>query len=95
MNTIHGIIHDLENEETVIGGGCTTPGEVISALIGLVEENDSLKRKLNRLEQARKEISDFNVNKAMVGTSEPFRIGVAIGLDTASEILYKSIENEG
>jgi hypothetical protein len=55
MNTIHGIIHDLANEETIIGG-CTTPGEVIIALQGLVEENNLLKRKLDKVKHAREEI---------------------------------------
>lgn len=58
MNTVHGIIHDLANEETVIGG-CTTPGEVIGALQGLVEENILLKSKLKKLEQAREEIAKY------------------------------------
>lgn len=56
MNTIHGIIHDLGNEETVISG-CTTPGEVIIALQGLVEENHLLKSKLKKIKQAREEIA--------------------------------------
>ena len=56
MNTIQGIIHDLENEETVIGG-CTTSGEVIITLKGLVEENNLLKSKSKKIEQA-KEMND-------------------------------------
>ncbi len=58
MNTIHGIIHDLANEETTMGG-CTTPGEVIIALQGLVEENNLLKRKLDKVKQAREEIENL------------------------------------
>jgi hypothetical protein len=50
MNSIHGIIHDLEDEETVIGG-CTTAGEVIIALQSLVEQNNSLKEKLEQIER--------------------------------------------
>lgn len=51
---------------------------------------------LDKVKQARAEISDWDVNKEMVGTSEPFRLGVARGLDIASEILDKLIaESEG
>lgn len=31
MNTLKGIIEDLNDDETHIGG-CTTPGEIITAL---------------------------------------------------------------
>ena len=55
MNSIHGIIHDLEEEETVIGG-CTTAGEVIIALQSLVEQNNSLKEKLKKIEQIVKRV---------------------------------------
>ena len=47
---------------------------------------------LDQIKDARDEISDWDVNKEMVGTSEPFRLGVARGLDIASEILDKLIE---
>lgn len=50
MNNIHGIIHDLAEEETIIGG-CTTAGEVIIALQSLVEQNNSLKERLKKIEQ--------------------------------------------
>lgn len=50
MNSIHGIIHDLAEEETIIGG-CTTAGEVIIALQSLVEQNNSLKERLKKIEQ--------------------------------------------
>lgn len=51
---------------------------------------------LDQIKDARDEISDWDVNKEMVGTSEPFRLGVARGLDIASEILDKLIaESEG
>lgn len=49
---------------------------------------------LDKVKQAREEISDWNVNKVMNGCSEPFRLGVARGLDIASEILDKLIEEE-
>ena len=49
---------------------------------------------LVQVKQAREEISDWNVNKVMDGCSEPFRLGVARGLDIASEILDKLIEEE-
>jgi len=49
MNSIQGIIQDLSNDETAING-CTTPGEVIIALQGLVEQNNSLKEKLGEIE---------------------------------------------
>lgn len=53
MNNINEIIHDLGSEETVISG-CTTPGEIIITLQGLVEQNTSLKEKLERIEQIAK-----------------------------------------
>lgn len=56
MNSIHGIIHDLAEEETVIGG-CTTAGEVIITLQSLVEQNDSFKDKLGQIEQI---VNDWN-----------------------------------
>lgn len=56
MNSIHGIIHDLAEEETVIGG-CTTAGEVIITLQSLVEQNNSLKEKLKKIEQI---VNDWN-----------------------------------
>lgn len=46
---------------------------------------------LDKVKDVREKISDWNVNKEMVGTSEPFRLGVARGLDIASEILDKLI----
>ena len=49
---------------------------------------------LDEVKQAKEEISDWDVNKAMDGCSEPFRLGVARGLDIASEILDKLIEEE-
>ena len=36
MNTIDGMINDLESDETVIGG-CTTVGEIVIALKSLKE----------------------------------------------------------
>ena len=50
---------------------------------------------LDKVKQAREEISDWDVNKVMDGCSEPFRLGVAKGLDIASVILDKLIESEG
>ena len=50
---------------------------------------------LDRIKAVAEEISDWDVNKVMYGCSEPFRLGVASGLDIASEILNKLIENEG
>lgn len=50
MNSIHGIIHDLADEKTVIGG-CTTAGEVIITMQSLVEQNNSLKEKLEQISQ--------------------------------------------
>lgn len=58
MNSIHGIIQDLADEETIIGG-CTTSGEVIITLQGLVEQNISLKEKLEKIEQI---IKDYDTN---------------------------------
>jgi hypothetical protein len=46
---------------------------------------------LDKAKQAIEEISDWDVNKVMDGCSEPFRLGVARGLDIASEILDKLI----
>lgn len=46
---------------------------------------------LDKIKDVREEISDWDINKEMVGTSEPFRLGVARGLDIASEILDKLI----
>ncbi len=50
---------------------------------------------LDKVKQAREEISDWDVNKVMDGCSEPFKLGVAKGLDIASVILDKLIESEG
>ncbi len=50
---------------------------------------------LDKVKQAREEISDWDVNKVMDGCSEPFKLGVAKGLDIASVILDKLIEGEG
>lgn len=49
---------------------------------------------LDKVKKAREEISDWDVNKVMDGCSEPFRLGVARGLDIASEILDELIESE-
>jgi hypothetical protein len=49
---------------------------------------------LDKVKQARAEISDWDVNEVMDGCSEPFRLGVARGLDIASEILDKLLESE-
>ncbi len=49
---------------------------------------------LDKVKKVREEISDWNVNKVMDGCSEPFKLGVARGLDIASEILDKLIESE-
>lgn len=46
---------------------------------------------LDKVKDVREEISDWDVNKAMNGCSEPFRLGVARGLDIASEIIDKLI----
>ena len=51
-------IHDLADEETVIGG-CTTAGEVIITLQGLVEQNNSLKEKLEKVERIIKSRDGF------------------------------------
>lgn len=37
MNTIDGMIRDLESDETIIGG-CTTVGEIVIALESLKEQ---------------------------------------------------------
>jgi hypothetical protein len=51
---------------------------------------------LERIKETREKISDWDVNKLMDGCSEPFRLGVARGLDIASVILDKLIaESEG
>ena len=50
---------------------------------------------LDKIKKASEEISDWNVNKVMDGCSEPFKLGVARGLDIASEILNKLIESVG
>ena len=49
---------------------------------------------LDRIKEVREEILDWDVNKVMDGCSEHFRLGVARGLDIASEILDKLIESE-
>lgn len=49
---------------------------------------------LDRVKQVRAEISDWDVNKVMDGCSEPFKLGVAKGLDIASVILDKLTESE-
>lgn len=49
---------------------------------------------LDKVKQAREEISDWDVNKVMDGCSEPFKLGAAKGLDIASVILDKLIESE-
>lgn len=49
---------------------------------------------LDRIKEVREKISDWDVNKVMDGCSELFRLGVARGLDIASEILDKLIESE-
>ena len=49
---------------------------------------------LEEVKQTKEEISDWDVNKAMDGCSEPFRLGVARGLDIASEILDKLIKKQ-
>lgn len=58
MNSIHGIIHDLADEETVIGG-CTTASEVIITMQSLVEQNNSLKVKLEKIEKIIKSRDGF------------------------------------
>ena len=51
---------------------------------------------LAKVKETKKEISEFDVNKVMDGCSEPFRLGVTIGLDIASVILDSLIaESEG
>ena len=50
---------------------------------------------LDRIKEVREEILDWDVNKVMDGCSEHFKLGVARGLDIASEILDKLIEIEG
>lgn len=51
---------------------------------------------LDRIKAVREEIADWDVNTVMDGCSEPFRLGVAKGLDIASVILDKLIaESEG
>ena len=49
---------------------------------------------LDRIKEVREEILDWDVNKVMDGCSEHFKLGVARGLDIASEILDKLIESE-
>lgn len=46
---------------------------------------------LDRIKAVKDGISDFDVNTVMDGGSEPFRLGVAKGLDIASVILDKLI----
>ena len=60
----------------------------------LLEEEPIEIVSLDKVKQAREKIADWDVNKAMNGCSEPFRLGVARGLDIASEILDKLIEEE-
>lgn len=47
-----------------------------------------------RINKAIEKIEDWNVNEAMVGCSEPFRLGVAKGLDIAVVILKKYLESQ-
>lgn len=49
---------------------------------------------LDKVKQAREKISDWDVNEVMDGCSEPFKRGVAKGLDIASVIIDKLIESE-
>lgn len=84
MNTIHGIIHDLGSEETLIGG-CTTPGEVIIVLQGLVEENNLLKSKLKNIKKVREEIQKLR------GCSCSCSDGI---IDDVEDILNELIESE-
>lgn len=51
MNTIDGMIKDLESDETVIGG-CTTVGEIVIALKSLKERKKG--RWLNQVEYCEK-----------------------------------------
>lgn len=85
MNSIHGIIHDLADEETVIGG-CTTAGEVIITLQSLVEEKERLRRlskgwleekktlndKLKKIEQIVKQVESMHPEVA-IGDREGIR----------------------
>ncbi len=45
----------------------------------------------SKIEKAIEEIVDWNVNEVMDGCSEPFRRGVAKGLNIAAQILKKHI----
>ncbi len=67
--------------------------EVTNAIIETAKALDQ-EHILDKVKQARQEISDWDVNKVMDGCSEPFKLGVAKGLDIASEILNKMIESE-
>ena len=86
MNSIHGIIHDLADEETVIGG-CTTAGEVIIALQSLVEQNNLLKEKLAKMDIAIEEIEKRSFD------NEPFIIGEC--LKTYRNEVLKILKNIG
>ena len=89
MNTIHGIIHDLANEETIIGG-CTTQSEVIIALQDLVEENNLLKCKLDKVKQARKKME----SRIYKGAETTGVVWQNLGVNMCLEILDELIESE-
>ena len=62
----------------------------------LKAHSDGANEVIDRIKEAREEISNYNVNAHYLSASDSFRLGVACGLDTAEAILDKLIaEVEG